>query len=221
MNKGEILNEGLERLRQIAKSGEFRTVYLDKDDYIIRQHQELNEVYWFDEVHFVVNHTAPNGKTLSMGEFFIENHLTGEIEFFSEKQCQFDVITMAPTEMIAIPKERFTEILLCEAKVAFWLSHNMSGMYQETMDIAIERSLYPLKFNIINDIVRNHASAARPKRHSYMYQEAQRFGCTERAYTRVISELIDEGMLTKGPDNRSVIPVDIEMLVEYIESYHR
>ena len=92
---------------------------------------------------------------------------------------------------------------------------------QQSMSTAIDRSLYPLKFNVIKDIVNRFTTQSHANNHAYMYQEAQRFGCTERAYTRIIHELIDEGLVKKGSDASTIIPVDIDALKALIASYQK
>lgn len=221
MDKAEILREGRERFRQLVYSEDFRTVRMQKGDYIIRQHQDVAEVYWSEVAQFVILHTAQNGKTLSLGDYYLENNFFGEIEFFSGNPCSFDVVATVSIDLVVIPKDRLTEILLQDGKVAFWMNYRMANMYQQSMNIAIERSLYPLKFNIIKDIVDRYTSEARAMNHAYMYQEAQRFGCTERAYTRIIHELINEGLVMKGEDNSTIIPVNLALLSDYLKKYER
>lgn len=221
MDKNKILHDGLNKLRQLVKREQYKTLRVNKGDCIIRQHSEVNEVYWTDAARFSVQHTAENGKTLSLGDYYLEDNFFGEMEFFSDKPSPFSVIATDEAELIVIPKEKFAEFLLADAQVAFWMSHRMSNIYLNTMHIAMERSLYPLKFNIIKDLIARFTSESRARGHSYMYQEAQRFGCTERAYTRIIHELIKEGLVKKGADNSEVVPVDINKLTDYLEQYYQ
>lgn len=221
MDKNKILNSGLEKLRQLVKGDQYKTVLVSKGDYIIRQHSEVNEVYWTEGARFSVLHTAENGKTLSLGDYYLEDNFFGEMEFFSDKPSPFSVIATENAQLSVIPKDKFAEFLLEDAEITFWMTHRMSNIYLNTTNIAIERSLYPLKFNIIKDMVSRHSSGSQSRGHSYMYQEAQRFGCTERAYTRIIHELIKEGLVKKGADNSEIVPVDIDKLRDYLEQYYQ
>jgi len=220
MDKNKILSEGLEKLRQLVKRDQYKTLQIHKGDCIIRQHSEVNEVYWTEAARFSVLHTAENGKTLSLGDYFLKDNFFGEMEFFSDKPSPFSVIATEDAQLTIIPKEKFAEFLLEDAQVAFWMSHRMSNIYLNTMHIAMERSLYPLKFNIIKDMISRHTANVPSRGHSYMYQEAQRFGCTERAYTRIIHELIKEGLVKKGADNSEIVPVDIVKLCDYLDQYY-
>ncbi|MDC5818658.1 Crp/Fnr family transcriptional regulator [Vibrio europaeus] len=221
MDKNKILSDGLNKLRQLVKREQYKTLHVSKGDFIIRQHSEVNEVYWTEAAQFSVLHTSENGKTLSLGDYYLEDNFFGEMEFFSDKPSPFSVIATQDAQLTVIPKERFAEFLLEDAQVAFWMSHRMSNIYLNTMHIAMERSLYPLKFNIIKDMITRYTSGTQSRGHSYMYQEAQRFGCTERAYTRIIHELIKEGLVKKGADNSEIVPVDIDKLNDYLEQYYQ
>ncbi|MDC5805719.1 Crp/Fnr family transcriptional regulator [Vibrio europaeus] len=221
MDKNKILSDGLNKLRQLVKREQYKTLHVSKGDFIIRQHSEVNEVYWTEAAQFSVLHTAENGKTLSLGDYYLEDNFFGEMEFFSDKPSPFSVVATQDAQLTVIPKERFAEFLLEDAQVAFWMSHRMSNIYLNTMHIAMERSLYPLKFNIIKDMITRYTSGTHSRGHSYMYQEAQRFGCTERAYTRIVHELIKEGLVKKGVDSSEVVPVDIDKLNDYLEQYYQ
>lgn len=221
MDKNKILNDGLNKIRQFVKGEQYRTIQVQKGDHIIRQHSEVNDVYWSEAAQFSVLHTAENGKTLSLGDYYIEDNFFGEMEYFSDTPSPFSVIATADAQLVVIPKEKFTELLISDGCVAFWMTHRMSNIYLNTMHIAIERSLYPLKFNIIKDLINRYHNDARSTGHTYMYQEAQRFGCTERAYTRIVHELIKDGLVVKGTDKVGIVPVDIDVLRGYLTKYHQ
>jgi CRP-like cAMP-binding protein len=221
MKRADIFNEGRDRFRVLVDEQDFRRLVVNKGDFITRQHQAITEVYWAREAQFSILHTAENGKTLSLGDYSLEDNFFGEVEFFSGNLCSFDAVATTTFELVVIPQDKMTEILIADSKITFWMNHRMSDIYQRSMVTAIDRSLFPLKFNVIKDIVNRYTSQALPTSHSYMYQEAQRFGCTERAYTRVIHELIDEGLVRKGGDGSSIEPVDIDKLSAYLAKYHK
>lgn len=221
MKKAEILQTGCERFRQVVESENFKTIEIQKGEFITRQSQQIKEVYWAREAQFSILHTAENGKTLSLGDYRLKDNFFGEVEFFSGHLCAFDAVATADVKLSVIPLERLTEIVVQDGMIAFWMNHRMSNMYQQSMSTAIDRSLYPLKFNVIKDIVNRFTTQSHANNHAYMYQEAQRFGCTERAYTRIIHELIDEGLVKKGSDASTIIPVDIDALKALIASYQK
>lgn len=221
MIQAEILIEGLERIRLLIKNGNYKTIRVLQDEYIVKQDQTLDSVFWASVAQYTILHTSQNGKTLSLGDYYSEDRFFGEVEFFSGRSYQFDVMATADTELVIIPQDQFTEILTQDGFIAFWMNCNMSKTYQRSMDIAIERSLYPLKFNILKDIIQRCTANAQPINHTYMYQEAQRFGCTERAYNRIIHELIDEGIIVKDPYNHSIVPANIEKMFQHLNSYYK
>ncbi|WP_418113206.1 cyclic nucleotide-binding domain-containing protein [Vibrio scophthalmi] len=221
MGKTLLLQQGYEIVRTFIAEENFRRVSVGKGDYIVKQHREVNEIYWASPAHFAIVHTAGNGKRLSLGDYSLVDNLFGEFEYFSGELSPFDMIATAKTDLIAIPTQRFTELLLRESKVAFWLNHRISSIYQHTMNIALERSLYPLKYNIIKDFVMRHVMPTQSIHHSYMYQEAERFGCTERAYARIIRELIDEELIAKSHGKSTLILLDVQRLQNYLDEYQR
>lgn len=70
-------------------------------------------------------------------------------------------------------------ILTSHAEVGVWLSQLLSTSYQRGMARTMERSLQPLV-----DF-------------SQVSREAERFGCSERTYRRVINQLIEEHYIQK------------------------
>lgn len=221
MNKREILQEGLERIRLLIKSGNYRTVNIFQGDHIIKQDQHLDSIYWASVAQYGIYHTTQNGKTLSLGDYYAEDRFFGEVEFFSGRPCQFDVIANANLELVAIPTEQLTQILLQDGTIAYWLNYNTSQLYQDSMDVAIERSMYPLKYNILKDILQRYINAESGGSHAFMYQEAQRFGCTERAYNRIIHELLQQGLIIKDRSINSHIPVDVAAASEFLRTYNK
>ncbi|WP_194435585.1 Crp/Fnr family transcriptional regulator [Vibrio fluminensis] len=216
-----LLQEGYDVFRCFVNKQALRTISICQGDYIIKQHQTMNEVYWAAPAKFMIRHTAENGKSLSLGDYSLTDNLFGEVEYFSRKPSSFDMIATDKLELAVIPADRLRDFLLQESKAAFWLNHRIATIQQFTMTIALERALYPLKFNIIQDLIHRHSAQTPWFNHAYMYQEAERFGCTERAYARVIRELIDEGLIKKQDDKSTLIPVDIERLKAIVAAYQQ
>lgn len=220
MNRDEILDNGLEKIRRFIKDGNYKTVRVYQGDYIIKQNDELTNVYWASVVQYTIQHTSCNGKTLSLGNYYSEDRFLGEVEFLSARPLQFDVIATADTDLVVIPQKQLQDALIQDGIMAFWLSYNVSQIYQDSMQVAIERSLYPLKYNILKDIFSQKITDEQSKSHTYMYQEAQRFGCTERAYNRVVRELIDEGLIIKTSNSHLIIATDCKKVLRYLEDYY-
>lgn len=220
MIKAKLLEDGLNSIRSLIKNSNYREIQIDQDGYIVKQNEFLDCVYWADFAHYSIQHTSENGKVLSLGEYRSKNRFFGEFEFFSDRPCQFDVIASEDITLVVIPNEQLTKIITADSIIAFWMSCNMSSVYQTSMDIAIERALYPLKYNILKDMLRRHTARASSTNHMLMYKEAQRFGCTERAYNRVIHELIEEGLIKKEKDTKAITLTDINKIANCLENYN-
>lgn len=220
MKQVELLQEGLERIRLLVKSGNYKDRHIYQGDHILKQNQNLDSVYWASVAQYGIYHTTKSGKTLSLGDYYSEDRFFGEVEFFSGRQCQFDVIANADLELVVIPVDQLTKILLQDGTIAYWLNHSMSKLYQDSMDVAIERSMYPLKYNILKDIVLRYTSKTSYTHHVFMYQEAQRFGCTERAYNRIIQELLGSNLIVKEHAKNTYIPRDVESARDFLNAYN-
>jgi hypothetical protein len=53
--------------------------------------------------------------------------------------------------------------------------------------------------------------------YSTVNAEAERFATTERAYRRVVTELVDKGLIVRT--NEGLKPVDIDALGDFVESF--
>lgn len=219
MNQTQLLERGLKHIREFVASPEFKTKRFFEGDYIVKQDQQLDFVYWASVVQYSIFHTAQNGKSLSLGDYYSEDRFFGEVELFSDEGFQFDVVATADVDLTVIPYSAFVEFLANDGAVAFWMNSKMATVYQQSMQVAIERSLYPLRFNILKDIMCQAEEAAPSVNHAYMYQEAQRFGCSERAYNRVVRELIDEELISKRDSDNRLLPKNIPAIAQCLERY--
>tara|TARA_B100001057_G_C22761900_1_gene916147 strand:- start:312 stop:980 length:669 start_codon:yes stop_codon:yes gene_type:complete len=219
-NKKEILEHGLDEILKWIARCNFKRRSVKQGQFIVTANSKVDEIYWSEEARFSIIHMAENGKTLSLGDYHSKNNFFGEIEFFSERSGSFSAIASENLELTCIPKDTLTQFFLHNGHAAFWMNHRISSIYLSTMDIAIERSLYPLKYNILKDILRRESTSAQDTSHHYIYQEAQRFGCSDRAYARVIKELISDGLIKKGTIPTQLKVIDLTQIENYLKRYH-
>lgn len=219
-NKKEILERGLDEILKWIARCNFKRRSVKQGQFIVAANNKVDEIYWSEEARFSIIHMAENGKTLSLGDYHSKNNFFGEIEFFSERSGCFSAIASENLELTCIPKDTLTQFFLHNGHAAFWMNHRISSIYLSTMDIASERSLYPLKYNILKDILRRENTSAPDTSHHYIYQEAQRFGCSDRAYARVIKELINDGLIKKGTIPTQLKVIDLTQIENYLKRYH-
>ena len=221
-DKKEILANGLDEILKWIEQCNFKRRSIKRGQFIVEEKNKVDEIYWSEEASFSIIHMAENGKTLSLGDYHSKNNFFGEIEFFSEGSgCfSFSVIASENLELTCIPKDTLTQFFLDHSHAAFWMNHRISSIYLSTMDIAIERSLYPLKYNILKDILRRESTSVQDMSHHYTYQEAQRFGCSDRAYARVIKELVNDGLIKKGTVPTQLKAINLTQIENYLKRYH-
>lgn len=213
----ELAISGLENMHYFVKNNRFKKITVDSSTYIIKQNSNIDFLYWSDIAQFTLQRTAKNGKSLNLGVYCATNCLFGEIECITNDKAQFDVVALEPTELIVIPKNAFLNILKKDARVAVWHSQNIANYYQRTMNISIDRTLYPLKRTIAEDLRLRHFNQLYADNHTNVHKEAQRFGCSERAYNRIIKELIEQKIIIKK--EKKIKPYEINKLIDFINSY--
>ncbi|MDX1301422.1 Crp/Fnr family transcriptional regulator [Photobacterium sp.] len=188
------------------------TKIFQPDQYLLRQGQQITELYWVDIGQFSIVYTAQNSRRYSLGLNFVDNHLFGEDEFLTSSPCQFDVQASEVIEAKIIPVFVMTEILQQDPKIAIWLSSSMSERYQDGMANTMNRFLCPLLFNIAWDIYQRHIGTKPTVNYSLVYKEAERFGTSERVYRRVVKQLIEMQLIIKS---------DNQLLVNDLDKLHR
>ena len=185
------------------------------DQYLLRQGQQITELYWVDIGQFSISYTAQNARRYNLGLNFVDNHLFGEDEFLTSSPCQFDVQANELIEVKIIPISIMMEVLQQDPKVAIWLSSSMSQRYQDGMANTMSRFLQPLQFNVAWDIYQRHVGTKPAVNFSLMYKEAERFGTSERVYRRVVLQLIEMQLIIKS-DNQLLVN-DLAKLKSFIQ----
>lgn len=155
-----------------------------------------------------MHYHADNGKVFSLGQRFVSDTIIGEIEFLTQTPSQFSVIANDVMTVQVVPLAMMEKILLTHAEVGIWLSQLLSISYQHGMAKTMERFLQPLVFNIMTDIYERYQQHKPLVDFSQVYREAERFGCSERNYRRVINQLIDEQYIRKQASEYVICDVD-------------
>lgn len=76
--------------------------------------------------------------------------------------------------------------------------------YQDTVDIFTCRMLYPISYNIALDLYHSHCHHNPVSGFRKGYQEAERFGTTDRVYRRAVKELMDKGLVERGEEGLQI-----------------
>lgn len=207
---------GYEELCNEVRSVKCKTKLFSENDCILKQGQTIDNLYWVDCGTFSMDYTAENGKRYSLGNMFVDRFILGELEFLTETSCQFSVIATESIEVKVIPRVFFTNLLSKNANVGIWLSRKLSESYQKGMNSTMNRFLQPIVYSIGWDIYERHMELRPNISFQYIYRESERFGCSERAYRRVISSLVEIGLIDNSENE--VIVKDENRLYEFLNS---
>lgn len=154
-------------------------------------------MYWITLGEYTMHYNAENGKTFSLGQRFVSDTIIGEIEYLTQTPSQFSVVAHEAMAVKVIPLAMMDSILTSHVEVGVWLSQLLSLSYQRGMAKTMERFLQPLVFNIVADLYERHQQQKPLVDFSQVYREAERFGCSERTYRRVINQLMEENYIQK------------------------
>ncbi|QFU23936.1 Crp/Fnr family transcriptional regulator [Shewanella eurypsychrophilus] len=196
--------------RQPLKSRTFQPL-----EYLLHQGQDILELYWVGSGEFTIGYTANNGRNYSLGLNLVDNHLFGEVEYLTSSPCQFNIQASELAEAKVLPIKVMTEILQLDPKVGIWMSQALSSRYQTGMTMTMNRFLHPLIYNIAWDMQQRCIGARPAVNFSHVYKEAERFGCSERVYSRVVNQLLDMDLIEKR-DNQLHVK-DLQKLAQFLE----
>ncbi|WP_229655798.1 Crp/Fnr family transcriptional regulator [[Pantoea] beijingensis] len=170
---------------------------MNPGEYLLRQGEEISALYWITLGEYSLHHHAENGKVFSLGQRFVSDTLIGEIEYLTNTPSQFSVVAHDAITVDVIPPALMQTILSSHAEVGIWLSQRLSQNYQGGMAKTMERFLQPLHFTILADIYQRYLQGKPLVDFTQVYREAERFGCSERAYRRVITQLLNDRYIQK------------------------
>ncbi|KZL19300.1 DNA-binding transcriptional activator YeiL [Pseudovibrio axinellae] len=192
-----LAQNGHKEVTQWIKNGPFVLRRMEAGDYLLRQGQILEHLYWVEDGFCTVSYTAANGRRFSHGRFSLEYRLYGEIEFLTGKPVQFDIRCDGDVSVRVIPKADLETLLAQKPHVGIWLSQYLADTYQGVMDRVTTHFMYPLAYNIAKDLLLRELGNKPPLQFERVFREAERFGCSERVYRRAVSQLLEQGLVEK------------------------
>lgn len=173
---------------------------LREGEALMRQGEQLRDLVLVPSGRIAMGHTAMNGRRFQLGTLECDCQLFGEMEFFTDYRCQLDIIAEEPLEVARIDGQQLELALLAHPRLALFFASAIAIDYQDTVDIFTCRMLYPISYNIAYDLYHSHCQDNPVSGFSKGYQEAERFGTTDRVYRRAVKELIDKGLVERGED---------------------
>ncbi|WP_417345255.1 Crp/Fnr family transcriptional regulator [Ferrimonas sp.] len=206
------IEKGHRQLMEAIHALPLKQWLLAEGEPLLRQGERVDALYWVEQGEFTLHYAAANGKEFGLGIWQGDRRLFGEVELLTGQPCQFDVVPLAPVNVRELPRAKFESLLIEHPEIALWLSQQLAGYYQGQMQRAMTLSLYPLAHNIALDLMQRRANGEPDLK---LYQEAARFGCSERVYRRVVVQLTELGLLEKREGRLEII--DQEKLSAFLD----
>ncbi|WP_437886833.1 Crp/Fnr family transcriptional regulator [Phytobacter sp. V91] len=184
------------------------TQLINEGDYLYRQGQVVDRLFMVESGRISLRYSAENGRRFQLGTMECDEKLFGEMEFFTGYRCQLDVVAQEPLAVAVCSCERLEAALNQHPKLAIFFASAMAVDYQDTLEIFLHRMLYPIAHNIAYDLYRQHQNKQPMDGFSKNYQEAERFGTTDRVYRRAVKTLIDAGLVIRTKQGLEIKDLD-------------
>lgn len=208
------------------KSAEFRDLiyqcqigsrYFDSGEEILRQGEQLQYLYVVPVGRVSMSIIAANGRRFQLGEANCDYHIYGEMEYFTQTPCQWNVVADEHMQVDIICIQKLTEALHQHPDMMFFFASALAEDYQDSMDIYTNRLLHPITYNIAYDLLVQKQTNTLLGGFDKVNQEAERFGTSGRVYRRAVKDLMDKGLIRKGEQGLEI--VDETILKTFLDAY--
>lgn len=193
----QLAHQGYEVLCKIIANTQLKQKNFAAGEYILAQGEAVKSLYWITLGEYTMHYTAENGKTFSLGQRLASDCILGELEYLTQTPCQFSVVASEDMQVKVIPLSLMNQTLSEHACVGIWLSRLLSISYQASMAKTMGRFLQPLLLTIATDMYDRFCQHQPLVDFAQVFREAERFGCSERAYRRTINQLVTEGFIKR------------------------
>lgn len=208
------------------KSSEFRDLiyqhqvnsrYFNQNDEILRQGEQLQYLYVVPAGRVSMSISAANGRRFQLGEVNCDYHIFGEIEFFTQTPCQWNVMADEYMQVDVICIKKLAKALHENPDMMFFFASALAEDYQDSMGIYTNRLLHSITYNIAYDLLVQSETNTVLGGFDKVNQEAERFGTSSRVYRRAVKDLLDKGFIRKGEQGLEI--VDQPALRAFIDLY--
>ncbi|WP_439146177.1 Crp/Fnr family transcriptional regulator [Vibrio sp.] len=191
--------------------------YFNKNDEILRQGEQLQHLYVVPAGKVSMSISAANGRRFQLGEVNCDYHIFGEMEFFTQTPCQWNVVADEHMQVDVICIQKLSEALHENPEMMFFFASALAEDYQDSMGIYTNRLLHSITYNIAYDLLVQSQTNTVLGGFDKVNQEAERFGTSSRVYRRAVKDLLDKGFIKKGQQGLEII--DQQALQAFIDSY--
>ncbi|EJO2018814.1 Crp/Fnr family transcriptional regulator [Vibrio vulnificus] len=210
------LAEQSKAFRELIYRCQVSSYYVDAGTEILRQGEKLEQLFVVPVGRVSMNIIAANGRCFQLGEANCDDHIFGEMEFFTQTPCQWTVTADEHLQVDLICIHRLAQALEQQPEMMVFFASALAEDYQDSMEIYTSRLLHPIAYNIAFDLLQQKQRPVMLGGFDKVNQEAERFGTSSRVYRRAVKELMDKGLISKGENGLEI--VDEEQLRRFLES---
>jgi len=185
-----------------------------RGDTILEQGQAVDKLYVISVGRVAMHICAVNSRRFQLGEVKCDQHIFGEMEFFSGNACQWNVVADDDIEADVICANKLQKCITEKPNLALFFASALSYDYEESMAIYTNRVLHSIAYNIAYDLWLRARQNVSLNPFDKVVYEAERFGTSSRVYRRALNSLIEQGLIEKM-DNQIQI-CDMPRLKEFI-----
>lgn len=190
-----------------------------KKDVLIHQDEPLSKLILVRSGTVSFSYDVGNGRRLLLGQLDCCNTLIGEIEALNNQPCTYTVTCLSDVQYNLIELKHWRQLLLDQPELSLYTAQTIAAKFTENQKVNLDKLLLPLSYNIAKDCLMR-AENSNPtllRAYSTVSAEAERFATTERAYRRVVTELVDKGLIVRSSDGLKAI--DIDELEAFVDSF--
>lgn len=191
--------------------------YFNSGDAILKQGEALDYIYVVPAGRVSMSILAANGRRFQLGEANCDDHIFGEMEYFTETPCQWSVMADEHMQVDIICIKKLTESLHAQPEMLFFFASALADDYQDSLDIYTNRLLHPIAYNIAYDLLERQQATPSLSGFDKVNQEAERFGTSGRVYRRAVKTLMEKDLIRKGKLGLEI--VDEQALKLFLDTY--
>ncbi|NUF27235.1 cAMP-binding domain of CRP or a regulatory subunit of cAMP-dependent protein kinases [Gilliamella bombicola] len=202
-------------IESVIKQCVVETKIVDEKSVLFRQGCKVNDLVLVYNGMISIRYEAANGRRFHLGTLDCDEHILGEMEFFTGYLCQFDIIAEEALTLSIVSADKLYQSLIEYPKLALFFATAIAFDYQDTLDIFLKRTLYSICYNIAFDLYQHYLNIHPVSSFQKNYLEAERFGTTDRVYRRAVSELVKLDIVEKNEGKLEI--KSMEKLKEFIK----
>ncbi|MGL5907526.1 MAG: Crp/Fnr family transcriptional regulator [Shewanella sp.] len=192
------------------------TKTLKTGSHLMTQGEAISSLVLVKQGRVSLGHTARNGRSFQLGTIDCDSQLFGEMEFFTEYNCQLDIIANEPLDIMLISGDKLQQALGQHPQLALFFASAIAIDYQDTVEILTRRLLYPITYNVAFDIYHEYLNDLPVDGFNKRYLEAERFATTDRVYRRALQQLEARGFIERQKEGIKIC--DLDALKQFVEA---